>query len=91
MFERCVASYSHVISYFTSPGGVIKDQATADEDASLQERLAIGVGSVAGGLKDSSDDALVHNIAKTVEKGAGKVADHYAETRDKSSSSSSDD
>jgi len=69
-------------------GTAIKDQATADEDASLKERLAIGVGSVAGGIKDSNDDPLVHDLAKTVEKGAGKVADHYA---DQSSSSSSQD
>ena len=67
-------------------GGVLKDQATADEDASLQERIAIGVGSVAGGMQDISDDPLVHNMAKVVEKGAGKVADHYS----RSSSSSQD-
>lgn len=59
---------------------MIKDQATADEDASIQERIAIGVGSAAGGIKDSSDDALVHDIAKAVEKGAGKAADHYGES-----------
>ena len=68
-------------------GGVIKDQATADEDASLKERLAIGVGSAAGGIKDSSDDPLVHGLAKAVEKGAGEVADHYG---DETSSSCSD-
>lgn len=66
---------------------MIKDQATADEDASLKERLAIGVGSVAGGIKDSSDDPLVHGIAKAVEKGASEVADHYGQ----SSSSDSED
>lgn len=69
-------------------GGVIKDQATADEDASMKERLAIGVGSVAGGIKDSSDDPLVHDLAKTVEKGAGEVAEQCA---DSSSSSSSEE
>ena len=58
---------------------MIKDQATADEDASLKERLAIGVGSAAGGIKDSSDDPLIHNMAKVVEKGAEKAADHYGE------------
>ena len=65
---------------------MIKDQATADEDASMKERLAIGVGSVAGGIKDSSDDPLVHGVAKAVEKGAGEVADHYAESDTSSSS-----
>ena len=72
---RTIVSY---IPYFTI-GGVIKDEATADEDASVQERIAIGVGSIAGGIKDSSDDPLVHGIAKAVEKGAGKAADHYGE------------
>ena len=58
---------------------MIKDQATADEDASLKERLAIGVRSAAGGIKDSSDEPLIHNMAKVVEKGAEKAADHYGE------------
>ena len=38
------------------------------------------MGSIAGGIKDSSDDPLVHGIAKAVEKGAGKAADHYGES-----------
>ena len=64
---------------------MIKDQATADKDASLKERLAIGVGSAAGGIKGSSDDPLVYNLSKVVERGAGKVADHYGDESDSSS------
>jgi len=65
-------------------GGVIKDQATADEDASLKERMAIGVGSAAAGFKEGTDDALLYNVAKTVEHGAGDITDHYADKRDSS-------
>ena len=61
-------------------GGVIKDQATADEDASMKERLAIGVGSVAGGIKDSSNDPLVQTAAKVVEKTAGEAADQLGKS-----------
>ncbi len=46
----------------------------------MKERIAIGAGSVAGGIKDSSDDPLVHGIAKAVEKEAGKAADHYGDS-----------
>ena len=73
-----------------SVGGAIKDQATADEDASLKERMAIGIGSVAAGIKEGTDDASLYNIAKSVERGAGDVADHYADKRDTSSNSESD-
>ena len=59
---------------------MIKDQATADEDASMKERLAIGVGSVAGGIKDSSDDPLVQSAAKVVEKAAGEVAEQQGKS-----------
>jgi len=73
-----------------SVGGAVKDQATVDEDASLKERMAIGIGSVATGVKEGTDDALFYNIAKSVEQGAGDVADHYADKRDTSLNSESD-
>ena len=46
----------------------------------MKERLAIGVGSVAGGIKDSSDDPLVQSAAKVVEKAAGEAADQYGKS-----------
>ena len=43
------------------------------------------MGSAAGGIKESSDDPLAYNLAKVVEKGAGKAADHYGDESDSSS------
>jgi len=80
----CIQNYDLSI---LSTGGAIKDQATVDEDASLKERMAIGIGSVATGVKEGTDDALVYNIAKSVEQGAGDVADHYDDKREMSSNS----
>ena len=46
--------------------------------------MAIGVGSAAAGFKEGTDDALLYNVAKTVEHGAGDITDHYADKRDTS-------
>lgn len=68
--------------YYYTTGGVVKDQATADPNASLGERAAIAVGSAAGGIKDATDNEVVQVVAMGVEKGAEKVQEMAEKERE---------
>lgn len=71
-----------LLESFILLGGVVKDQATADPDSNLKQRAAIAVGSVAGGVQDTTDNEVVKVVAKGVEKAAEKAEEKFADKDD---------
>ncbi|XP_019858958.1 PREDICTED: uncharacterized protein LOC109587164 [Amphimedon queenslandica] len=64
-------------------GGMIHDQAEADPNASIGERIAIGVGGAASGVGDCVGDDTAKEVLKGVGKGAEKVNEKLKEKREK--------